>query len=62
MKESHRRFLLNMKHGLIMLFKIISIVLKSFGKAITWDFYHNIQRYWKKTFKPMPAVKSAPLP
>lgn len=67
MKESQKRALANMKHGFIMLLKIIWIVLKSFGEAITWDFYHNVRKYWKKTFKEAskPAAKSAqqtPLP
>lgn len=48
--------------GLIKLLKITWIVLKSFGEAITWDFFNNVRKYWKKTFKkaPVESKKSAP--
>lgn len=51
MKESHKKTLGILKEGLVKLLKIIWIVLKSFFEAITWDFYDNIRKYWKKTFK-----------
>ncbi len=51
MKESHKRTLGTIGDGLIRLLKIIWIVVKSFFEAITWDFYDNIKKYWKKTFK-----------
>lgn len=54
MKESHRKALGNLQAGFVKLLKIIWIVLKSFFEAITWDFYDNIRKYWKKTFKKIP--------
>ncbi|MDP2907913.1 MAG: hypothetical protein Q8O03_08295 [Nanoarchaeota archaeon] len=51
MKESQKQILNNVKAGLIKLLKIIWIVLKSFFEAITWDFYDNVKKYWKKDIK-----------
>ena len=51
MKESHKRNLGILKSGLIKIAKIIWIVIKSFFEAITWDFYDNVKKYWKKAFK-----------
>lgn len=39
------------KSGLVKLAKIIWIIIKSFFEAITWDFYNNIKKYWKKYLK-----------
>lgn len=51
MKESHKKTLGIMNSGLVKLLKIIWIILKSFAEAITWDFYNNIKKYWKKYLK-----------
>jgi len=64
MKEGQKQFLNTVKAGLVKLLKIIWIVLKSFFEAITWDFYDNIRKYWKKDLKPQekPAVKTEEQP
>lgn len=51
MKESQKKFLNIVKAGLMRLLKIALIVLKSFFKAITVDFYNNIKTYWKMSVK-----------
>lgn len=60
MKESQKQFLNIVKAGLVKLLKLIWIVLKSFFEAITWDFYENVKKYWKKDAKAQekPAEKA----
>lgn len=33
------------------LFIFLLIILLSFLESITWDFFNNIRKYWKKDFK-----------
>ncbi|MBU4502695.1 MAG: hypothetical protein KKA79_08915 [Nanoarchaeota archaeon] len=63
MKESHKEHVGIFKSGLIKLAKIIWIIIKSFFEAITWDFYNNIKKYWKKYLKGKQIVaKEEPKP
>jgi len=70
MKEGHKRTLGILRDGFVKLLKIVWIIIKSFFEAITWDFYDNIKKYWKKTFKkaaqepakPAPKEEKQPLP
>ena len=58
MKESHKEHVGNVGSGLVKLAKIIWIIIKSFFEAITWDFYNNIKKYWKKDLTDKPVVKA----
>lgn len=47
--------------GLAKLLKIVWIVLKSLGKAMTLDFYGNLRKYWGKIFgKPKQSSEDKP--
>lgn len=62
MKESQKKVLKAIKTGLVKLLKIIWIVLKSFFEAITWDFYDNVKKYWKKSFVKVQEKPAEPKP
>jgi len=50
MKDEHKKTLSIFLAGFVKIFKIIWIVIKSFLEAITFDFFKNIKKYWKKSF------------
>lgn len=47
-EETRKSVLLS---GLGKLLKILWIILKSFGRAVTLDFYENLKKYYGKVFK-----------
>ncbi len=60
MKESQKKLVGIVRSGLLKLLNIVWIVLKSFLKAITVDFYHNIKTYYKKYISKSVKVQEKP--
>ena len=60
MKESQKKLLGIVKLGLVKLLNIVWIIVKSFFKAITLDFFNNIKTYWKKYISKSVKVQEKP--